>query len=105
MSKYVVILITAPKGEEAERIANLLVSEKKVACVNIIDGIHSIFFWEGKVSSEEEALLVVKTKENLLEDVITTVKNIHPYTVPEVIALPIIRGNLDYLSWIDDSVR
>jgi periplasmic divalent cation tolerance protein len=105
MKKYIVILITTPSDEEAKRIANLLVSQGKVACVNIVKGVHSIFFWEEKVTSEEEALLVIKTKEDLLEDVIKTVKDIHTYTVPEIIALPIIGGNPDYLKWIDECVK
>ncbi|MEB3774088.1 MAG: divalent-cation tolerance protein CutA [Desulfurococcales archaeon] len=95
----VVVLITTPRGE-AGRIAKHLVEKRLAACVNIVEGITSYYWWEGKVNEDREDLLIVKTLRDVVEDLIREVKKIHPYTVPEVIALPIVEGNKDYLEWV-----
>ncbi len=100
----VVIFITTSNEEEARLIAELLLNQRKAACVNIMPGLHSLFWWEGKIDSAEETLLIVKTKASLIEDVISLVKENHSYEVPEVIALPIVDGNPDYLNWINEVV-
>lgn len=97
-----VVFITAANTDEARRISNILVSRRKAACVNIVAQVNSIFWWQGKIESADEALLIVKTKATLLEELIELVKQNHSYDVPEVIALPIIGGNRDYLQWLDD---
>jgi periplasmic divalent cation tolerance protein len=102
---YLVVFITAATAEEAGRIADILVSERKAACVSIISGLHSRFWWQGKIDSADEALLIVKTKAGLLDELIGLVKQNHSYEVPEVIALPIVGGNQDYLKWIGEEVR
>jgi periplasmic divalent cation tolerance protein len=102
-ARYIVILITSDSIEEADHIARVLLEKKKVACVNILRGIDSYFWWEGKVDSARENLLIAKTKASLLPEVVALVRKIHSYDVPEVIALPIIGGNQDYLEWIDRS--
>ena len=102
---YLVVFITATTAEEAGRIADILVSERKAACVNIISGLHSRFWWQGEIDSADEALLIVKTKAGLLDELIGLVKQNHSYEVPEVIALPIVGGNQDYLKWIGEEVR
>ena len=104
-NKYIVILITAKDFDEANRIAQKLVSFKLIACANIIKDIKSIFWWEGKVDSSNEVLLILKSQEKLIEKIIKTVKSVHSYQVPEIIALPIMAGNQDYLKWIDESVK
>src|SRR4030042_1458245 len=101
VSKYVVIFITASSYQEAHKISEAFVSQKKAACVNIVPKINSIFTWKGKLEESEESLLIVKTRAKLLPDVVTLVKWLHGYEVPEIIALPIIEGNPDYLEWID----
>ncbi|MBA7486468.1 MAG: divalent cation tolerance protein CutA [Dehalococcoidia bacterium] len=103
-ARYIVILITSDSIEEADHIARVLLEKKKVACVNILRGIDSYFWWEGKVDSARENLLIAKTKASLLPEVVALVRKIHSYDVPEVIALPIIGGNQDYLEWIEQSV-
>jgi periplasmic divalent cation tolerance protein len=100
---YVVILITAPQ-KNTKDIAEVLLQEKLVACVNIIEEISSMYWWQGKIEKDKEGLLILKTKEELIDKLIERVKEIHPYTVPEIIALPIIKGNNDYLNWIDESI-
>jgi periplasmic divalent cation tolerance protein len=98
---YIVILVTAGSSEEAARIADSLLARRKVACVNIVPGVSSVFRWQGNIESGQESLLVVKTRLSLLDDVVALVRQVHSYDVPEIIALPIIGGNQDYLQWID----
>jgi len=100
--KYCVVLITTPP-EEAKKIANLIVEKKLGACTNVVKDIDSIYWWQGKIEKDRESLLIVKTRTDLFEKLKEEVKKVHPYTVPEIIALPIIAGNEDYLKWIDKS--
>jgi len=81
----------------------VLLERKKAACVNILEA-NSHFRWEGNIESEQESLLVVKSKASLLSEIIDLVRTAHSYEVPEIIALPVIGGNQDYLDWIDDNV-
>lgn len=102
--KYIVVFITTSTREEAQQIAGLLLEQRQAACVNIIAKVDSRFWWEGKLDSAQESLLVVKTKASLLPKIIELVKGAHSYTVPEIIALPVVGGNRDYLDWIDKEV-
>ena len=102
-ARYIIVLITSDSIEETDHIARLLLEKKKVACVNIVRGIDSYFWWEGKPDSARENLLIAKSKASLLPDIIDLVRKMHSYDVPEVIALPIIGGNQDYLEWIDQT--
>jgi periplasmic divalent cation tolerance protein len=97
----IVVLITTGSEEEAHKIAKLLIKQRKAACVNIIPKVDSFFWWQGKPDSAQESLLVVKTKASKLEKIIPIVKEAHSYEVPEIIALPIIGGDKDYLQWLD----
>lgn len=102
---HVVVLVTGPSADEAERIGRALVEERLAACANLIPSIASAYWWKGKIEEATEALLVLKTRQDLVERLVTRVRALHSYTVPEVIALPILGGNPDYLRWIDDSVE
>jgi periplasmic divalent cation tolerance protein len=99
----VVVFITAPSDEEAALIAKSLVESKLAACVNIIRGIRSIYSWQGKIEDETEVLMIAKTRQELFESLTSRVKELHSYDVPEVIALPILQGSEDYLTWLRDS--
>jgi len=101
---YQVILITTKNVQEAKKIANLLVNDKLVACVNIIKDVQSLFWWQGKLDNAKEVLLVIKTKKSKFPKIVKAVKLLHSYSVPEIIALPIVEGNKEYLQWIEDSV-
>lgn len=101
---YIVVLITTGTPEEAQRIAAVLLEQRKAACVNIIPQVSSRFWWKGKLDSAEESLLIVKTRASLLDEVISLVKQVHSYDVAEVIALPIVGGNQDYLDWMGGEV-
>lgn len=99
------MLITAGSEVEAMKIASALVERRLVACVNVLPGIRSIFQWEGKIMEEQECLLIAKTVDKAFERVVTEVKALHSYSVPEVIALPIQDGLPEYLSWIGDVTK
>jgi len=101
----IVIFVTTTSEEEAGKIAERLLTSRKAACVNIVPRVDSSFWWQGKLDSAQESLLIIKTKASLLQEVVALVKEVHSYSVPEIIALPIIGGNEDYLSWIDDEVK
>ena len=101
----IVIFITTGTEEEAHKVAELLLTKRKAACVNIVPGVESSFWWQGKLDSARESLLIIKTKASLLPEIIELVKSVHSYEVPEIIALPIIGGSEGYLNWIDDEVR
>ena len=102
---YLVVFITTSNYGEARKLADALVSQRKAACVNIVPSVNSIFRWKGKIEDTEESLLVVKTRAKLFTEVVNTVKGIHSYKVPEIIALPIVEGNPDYLKWIDEETE
>jgi periplasmic divalent cation tolerance protein len=98
---YIIILVTAKDRKEAEKIARGLLEAKLIACANIVEGVKSLFWWQGKIDSSNEALLVLKTKKILFKKVLIKVKSLHSYQTPEIIALPIINGSEDYLKWVD----
>ena len=101
----IVIFVTTDSQEEAQKIATRLLNQRKVACVNIVPRVDSLFWWQGKLDSARESLVIAKTKASLLPEVVSLVKDVHSYEVPEIIALPIIGGNEDYLNWIDSEVE
>jgi periplasmic divalent cation tolerance protein len=101
---FIVVFITTRDAEEAEKISKALVKRRQAACVNIVPEVNSRFWWKDKLDSSKECLLVVKTRDSLLPDIIKSVKKIHSYSIPEIIALPIVGGNPDYLDWIDSEV-
>ncbi|MBI5574128.1 MAG: divalent-cation tolerance protein CutA [Elusimicrobia bacterium] len=100
-NKYAVVFVTAANIEEARKIADGVVKEKLAACVNIAGKIESVYWWQGKIEKSAEVLLIMKTKISLSKKLIKKVKSVHSYVVPEIIFLPIIAGNPDYLKWIE----
>lgn len=105
LNRYVVGLVTAKDKPEAHTIAKGLLEKKLAACVNVIDSVESVFWWQGRIDNAQEVLLVIKTKADLMAEVIRTVKSLHSYDTPEIIALPIVAGSQDYLDWIGSSVQ
>ncbi len=101
--QYVVILVTVTSEDEGLRIARALVDSRLAACVNIISGLRSIYRWKGKIWDEGELLLLIKTRTTLFEQVEGKIKEIHSYEVPEIVAVPIIRGSETYLNWLRKS--
>jgi len=98
-----VMFVTVSSEKEALRIGRRLVEAGVVACVNVLPHIRSLFRWEGKVSDEPEVLMILKTRASLFQDIKMTIKAIHSYSVPEIIALPIVQGSEDYLHWLYES--
>ncbi|MDQ2069634.1 divalent-cation tolerance protein CutA [Natronospira bacteriovora] len=105
MSEYRVVFCTCPDTDVAGNLASRLVAEKLAACVNILPGLTSVYEWQGKVESDPEVLLIIKTADDRLPTLIERVEALHPYEVPEVIALPIEAGLPAYLNWINDETR
>ena len=103
MSRYVVVFITTPT-DKADSIVKVIIEEKLGACINVVREVDSTYWWKGNIERDKESLLIIKTAREKLQELINRVKSVHPYTVPEIIAMPIIDGNEDYLSWIDDSL-
>jgi periplasmic divalent cation tolerance protein len=105
MTEFIVVYVMASSAAEGERIAATLVEERLAACVNCVDGVQSVYRWEGKVERNRESLLIVKTRADLLSRLANRVRELHSYTVPEVIALPILQGDQGYLQWLAEQLR
>ncbi|WP_342347824.1 divalent-cation tolerance protein CutA [uncultured Nitrospira sp.] len=101
----IVVLVTVSSEGEASSLARILVENGLAACVNIIPGVRSIFKWDGKISEEQEFLLLAKTGRQSFDQLVSMVKANHSYTVPEIIALPIQLGSEEYLAWIRDTTK
>ncbi|MFQ5779508.1 MAG: divalent-cation tolerance protein CutA [Nitrospiria bacterium] len=99
----IVVFITTPTKEEGEKIGRLMVEKRLAACANILSSVTSFFAWEGKICREEESLVILKSRQALFERLSEAVKKHHSYSVPEIIALPLVAGSADYLKWIQDN--
>jgi periplasmic divalent cation tolerance protein len=97
-------LCTCPDGAPAARLAEMLVGDGLAACVNRLPGVVSNFRWEGRVQQEAETLLLIKTTEDRLEALTARITDLHPYELPEVVAVPVLGGLEQYLDWIRTSV-
>jgi len=105
MKEYLLVLITTPKGETADQIAGALVENGLAVCVNVIKGIKSVYTWKGKIERDQEDLLLVKTRAEYLEKLTQQVIKLHPFEVPEVIALSLEAGSTPYFQWIDSVLK
>ncbi len=101
---YCVVLVTAKDNKEAAKIANGVLALKLAACVNIVKGVDSLFWWQGKIDKIAETLLIIKTTKSCLQKLESAVKSLHSYSTPEFIVLPILSGSKEYLAWIKKSV-
>jgi len=102
---HVVVLVTTSSKEEAEKIANSLLNERLIACANIIGPMHSLFWWAGKIEGAVEYVLLMKSCESLFDKLSERVKALHSYDVPEIIALPVVRGYKPYVEWLDSCLK
>jgi periplasmic divalent cation tolerance protein len=105
VAQFIIVFITIDSPETAQKLADKLLTARKAACVSIISKVSSQYWWQGKIEKADEVMLVVKTRAALLDELITLVKQNHPYIVPEIIALPVIGGNPDYLTWLDSETK
>ena len=104
-TEVLVVLVTAPTAEVAAGLARALVEARLAACGNVVPGLRSIYRWEGRVHDESEALLVLKTTRDRFEALRDEVLRLHPYDVPEVLALPVEAGAARYLAWVAGETR
>ncbi len=99
-SSEIVVLVTASSTEEAEQLGSIVVSSRLAACANVVKGIQSIFHWDNKLNVDNECLIIIKTTLDRFPELEAAIRRHHSYSVPEIIALPIIRGSEPYLAWI-----
>ncbi len=104
-TEYIIVYSTASSKNEAESIASSLIESKLAACVQIISGINSTYYWEGKVVQDDEFLLSIKTVRIKFEALKDKIIDLHSYKVPEIIALPVVNGSEEYLNWIYSTVN
>jgi Uncharacterized protein involved in tolerance to divalent cations len=104
-AKAIIVLVTTPSEEEATTIGRAMVKQGVAACVNILPLKKSIFYWEGQIAEEQECLMIMKSRPALFEELAMAVKRLHSYKVPEIVAMPIVKGSQDYLDWIIENTR
>lgn len=105
MTNALEVHVTAPNRDQASQMARTLVEERLAACVNIVDGVQSVFRWEGKLHEDQELLCLIKTRPDLLPALIERVQTLHPYDVPEILAFEVTDGSPAYLEWLRESTR
>jgi periplasmic divalent cation tolerance protein len=103
-SEYVVAITTLATEEEAVSLARSVVERRLVACANVLSGMRSLYRWQGAIQEEREHLVLLKTRADRFDDLAKAFDELHPYDVPELIALPVARGTDAYLGWIRDSL-
>ena len=104
MTEFIVVFVTAGSSTEGERLARAVVQERLAACVNRIKHVQSVYRWQGQIEETEEELLVIKTRKELFSALEKKVRELHSYSVPEIIALPLVEGNEAYLRWLEEQV-
>ncbi len=103
--KYIMVLTTTSSEEEAQEISERLIKQGLAACVQTYGPIKSTYLWEGEINRSEEWMCFMKTKEDVYDSLESKIKEIHSYETPEIVAIPILDGNKDYLEWIDENVN
>jgi|ERR1041385_7269222 periplasmic divalent cation tolerance protein len=105
MTDKIVVLNTCGSAEEAEKIARHLIEIRLAACVNVLSGARSFYRWQGAIEEAGEWLLVIKTSRERFHDVRAELERLHSYEVPEIIALPVVDGSLNYLNWLETEIK
>lgn len=105
MKDVIQVFTTAQSREDAQKIANVLVERRLSGCIHIIGPITSTYWWKGKVESTEEWLCVIKSAKRLYRELEQTIQAIHPYEIPEIIAMPIVAGSQPYLEWLSNTLK
>jgi periplasmic divalent cation tolerance protein len=105
LNKYILVLTTVPDEKIGQKIARQLVKERLSACVTVSAASQSFYWWQHKISNEKEHVLFIKTKATLFADLEKKIEEIHPYEIPEIIALPFLKGSAKYLNWIEKETR
>lgn len=105
MAKYLLVMTTVPDAEVGQIIAEKIIEERLAACVTLQAAGQSLYWWQGKITQDQEHTLFIKTKKESYPDLEEKIHQIHPYDIPEIIALPIFAGSKDYLDWIDNETQ
>jgi len=105
LQEYITVITTAPNKENADSIADNLLREKLAGCVQVIGPITSHYWWQSEICHNEEWICLIKSSQVVYDRLEQTIKDIHPYDVPEIIVLPIIKASDDYLSWLRQSLK
>jgi len=105
MEKYIHVITSTERKEDAERIAGILVEKRLAACVQIIGPVTSIYWWKGKIEKAQEWLCLAKSVESLYGEIESAIRDAHPYETPEIIATPILKGEKDYIEWIENELK
>ncbi len=103
MSDYCLIYCTCPSAEAGQKITDALIGKRLAACVNLIPGLRSTYRWKGEICRDDEVLLLIKTRSAQFERLKAAILKLHPYELPEVIAVPVMAGHTPYLDWIRDN--
>ena len=103
--EYIQVITTTDKKEDAEKITEILLNRRLAGCTQIIGPITSTYWWKGKIEKAREWLCIVKSTKNLFDDIKHSIREIHPYETPEIIVIPIVNGDNDYLKWLKDKLR
>ena len=105
MSEYIQVVTTVERREDAERIARELVQRRLAACVQVVGPIASTYRWRGKIETAQEWQCWAKSRRNLYDEIERSIRELHPYEVPEILAVPVLAGSADYLAWLDAEVK
>ncbi len=101
MGKFIQVLTSAGTKEDAQKIAQSVVEKRLAGCVQVVGPITSTYWWDGKLETAEEWLCIIKSRKDLYKELEKTIQQIHPYKVPEILAVPVVEGNKSYLEWLD----
>ena len=104
MTDKLVVLVTGSNSRECARIARHLLERRLIACASLVPQIRSLYTWEGKIADERECLMVLKSSREMFSELQAEIEKLHSYSVPEIIALPIVAGSPNYLTWIAESM-
>jgi periplasmic divalent cation tolerance protein len=105
MTDKIIVLTTCAAKADAERLSRALVAERLAACVSVVPRVESYYHWKGEIESSEEFMLIIKTSRDLFPAICAEMEKLHPYEVPELLALPIVAGAENYLSWFQANLR
>ena len=104
-SEFIQVFTTTDKKEEAEKITKVLIGKRLAACVQIVGPIESTYWWNGNIETAKEWLILIKSEKRLYKEIERVIKENHSYQVPEILAVPVIAGNPDYLRWLKNELR
>jgi len=104
MTKFIQVTTTTETKEGALKIAQVILEKRLTACIQVIGPITSSYWWRGSIETAEEWLCIIKSREDLYKELVRTIRQLHPYDVPEILVTPVVAGDSDYLKWLDSEL-